>query len=72
MTQGEGVRLQKVLAAAGLGSRRACEELIAQGRVTVDGEPVREQGRRVDPASAVIRVDDLRIEPPTGPGTSAR
>ncbi|MFP5219296.1 MAG: pseudouridine synthase [Actinomycetes bacterium] len=65
-SRAEGVRLQKVLAAAGLGSRRACEVLIAQGRVSVDGETVREQGRRVDPSTAVIRVDDMRIEPPTG------
>jgi 23S rRNA pseudouridine2605 synthase len=57
----EGVRLQKVLAAAGLGSRRACEELIAAGRVEVDGRPVLEQGMRVDAATAVIRVDGLRI-----------
>ena len=57
----EGVRLQKVLAAAGLGSRRACEELIAQGRVTLDGEVVREQGVRVDPSRAVITVDGDRI-----------
>jgi 23S rRNA pseudouridine2605 synthase len=60
------IRLQKVLAAAGLGSRRACEQLIEQGRVEVDGEVVREQGRRVDPLSAVIRVDGARI--PTRPG----
>ncbi len=62
----EGVRLQKVLAAAGLGSRRACEVLIAEGRVSVDGEIVREQGRRVDPERAVIRVDTMRINTTTG------
>ena len=66
MNDADGVRLQKVLAAAGVGSRRACEELIAQGRVSVDDEPVREQGRRVDPANAVIRVDGLRVTAPTG------
>jgi 23S rRNA pseudouridine2605 synthase len=62
----EGIRLQKVLAAAGLGSRRACEVLIAEGRVSVDGEIVREQGRRVDPERAVIRVDTMRINTSTG------
>jgi 23S rRNA pseudouridine2605 synthase len=56
-----GVRLQKVLAAAGIGSRRACEELIAAGRVTVDGEVVREQGRRVNPATSVVTVDGERV-----------
>jgi 23S rRNA pseudouridine2605 synthase len=55
-----GIRLQKVLAAAGLGSRRACEELIAGGRVTVDGE-VAELGSRVDPQTAVIHVDGDRV-----------
>lgn len=56
-----GVRLQKVLAAAGVGSRRACEELIAQGRVAVDGLTVQAQGVRVDPESAVVRVDGMRV-----------
>ena len=62
----DGIRLQKVMAAAGLGSRRACEQLIEAGRVSVNGEPVVEQGRRVDPATDVIRVDTLRIN--TAPG----
>ncbi|MDO8309828.1 MAG: pseudouridine synthase [Actinomycetota bacterium] len=59
------VRLQKVLAAAGLGSRRACEVLIDEGRVEVDGRVVREQGMRIDPAKAVVRVDGERV--PTAP-----
>lgn len=58
----DGVRLQKVLAQAGVGSRRACEELIAAGRVTVDGHTVRELGVRVDPIKAVIHVDGLRVQ----------
>lgn len=53
-------RLQKVLAAAGVGSRRACEELIAQRRVTVDGRVAR-LGDKVDPATAVIHVDGQRV-----------
>ena len=56
-----GVRLQKVLAAAGVGSRRHCEELIGAGRVEVDGETVRRYGARVDPQHQVIRVDGRRI-----------
>jgi 23S rRNA pseudouridine2605 synthase len=51
-----GERLQKVLAARGWGSRRTCEELIAAGRVTVDGEPA-VLGRRVDPEHDLIEVD---------------
>lgn len=61
------VRLQKVLAQAGIGSRRACEVLIDQGRVEVDGKVVREQGMRVDPRTAVVRVDGERV--PTAPDT---
>ena len=56
-----GVRLQKVLAAAGIGSRRHCEELIGAGRVEVDGETVRRFGARVDPEHQIIRVDGKRI-----------
>lgn len=56
----EGERLQKVLARVGLGSRRVCEELIADGLVTVDGE-VAELGRRVDPATQRIEVDGVPI-----------
>jgi 23S rRNA pseudouridine2605 synthase len=62
----EGVRLQKVLAAAGIGSRRACEVLIEQGRVSVNDEVVQSQGRRVDPEVDVIRVDTLRINTTQG------
>lgn len=53
-------RLQKVLASAGFGSRRACETLIRQGRVTVNGEPAR-VGQRADPDRDLIAVDGQRI-----------
>jgi 23S rRNA pseudouridine2605 synthase len=55
-----GERLQKVLARAGIGSRRTCEELIAAGRVTVNGE-VAVLGRRVEPETDVVEVDGVRI-----------
>ncbi|MFB7174082.1 pseudouridine synthase [Streptomyces sp. NPDC056254] len=56
----EGERLQKVLARAGMGSRRACEELIEQARVEVNGEIVTEQGKRVQPKDE-IKVDGLTV-----------
>ncbi|HEX4868319.1 MAG TPA: pseudouridine synthase [Acidimicrobiales bacterium] len=56
----EGVRLQKVLAQAGLGSRRVCEDLIDRRRVKVNGE-VAVLGRRVDPEVDVIEVDGAQI-----------
>ncbi|MFM7225294.1 MAG: pseudouridine synthase [Actinomycetota bacterium] len=58
MTEGE--RLQKVLARAGLGSRRRCEELIAEGRVRVDGIAAI-LGCRVDPAAVRIEVDGVPV-----------
>ena len=61
----EGERLQKVLARVGYGSRRACEELISGGRVTVNGEPV-ELGRRVDPRHDRVAVDGVPV--PVLPG----
>ncbi|GAB3902779.1 hypothetical protein GCM10029964_093760 [Kibdelosporangium lantanae] len=61
MSEPEGVRLQKVLSKAGVASRRAAEELIAEGRVSVDGKVVREFGTRVDPVNAVIHVDGVRV-----------
>lgn len=57
----EGIRLQKLLAQAGFGSRRKCEEIIQEGRVEVDGELTTELGTRVDPAHQQIRVDGSRI-----------
>ncbi|GAA3871214.1 pseudouridine synthase [Streptomyces sedi] len=57
----EGERLQKVLARAGLGSRRACEELIDQSRVEVNGRIVTSQGKRVNPDQDEIKVDGLTV-----------
>ncbi|MFH8392730.1 MULTISPECIES: pseudouridine synthase [unclassified Streptomyces] len=57
----EGERLQKVLARAGYGSRRACEELVDQARVEVNGQIVLEQGLRVDTDKDEIKVDGLTV-----------
>lgn len=56
----EGERLQKVLARVGFGSRRVCEEIIADGRVTVDGV-VAELGRRVDVSDQIVAVDGAPV-----------
>src|SRR5262249_38466859 len=56
-----GIRLQKVLAAAGVGSRRRCEELIGEGRAEGDGEIVRRYGARGHPDHPIIQVHGRRI-----------
>ena len=55
-------RLQKILAQAGVASRRAAERLMAEGRVTVNGRTVREMGTKADPAADDIRVDGQRVK----------
>lgn len=59
-----GVRLQKMIAAAGIASRRAAEQLIIDGRVTVNGRTVRELGARAHPARDDVRVDGRRVARP--------
>jgi 23S rRNA pseudouridine2605 synthase len=58
----QGERLQKVLARAGVGSRRVCEDMIEAGRISVNGRPVDVQGMRVNPSVDKISVDGVRIE----------
>lgn len=57
-----GVRLQKILSTAGVASRRASEQMILEGRVTVNGETVRALGTKADPATDAIKVDGRRIK----------
>jgi 23S rRNA pseudouridine2605 synthase len=57
------VRLHKLLAQSGIASRRKCEELMLAGLVVVDGEVVTRLGTKVDPRTAVIRVDGKRLPP---------
>lgn len=58
----EGVRLQKVLANAGVASRRVCEQYIVEGRIRVNGVVVTELGRRIDPAVDIVDVDGTAIQ----------
>jgi 23S rRNA pseudouridine2605 synthase len=60
------VRLHKLLAQSGVASRRKCEELMLAGSVTVDGEVVTRLGTKVNPTTALIRVDGVRL-PPVSP-----
>ena len=57
------IRLQKLLAQSGVGSRRRCEQLMLEGLVEVDGEVVTRLGTKVDPRTAVVRVDGRRLPP---------
>src|SRR5215831_11532064 len=56
-----GERLQKILSQAGIASRRLAEELIAQGRVQVNGVTITQLGTKADPARDEIKVDGRRI-----------
>jgi len=59
-----GIRLQRVLASAGFGSRRSCEEIITDGRVQIDKKVVTELGTRVDPNTQTIKVDGETLRRP--------
>ncbi|SJN41302.1 Ribosomal large subunit pseudouridine synthase B [Microbacterium esteraromaticum] len=58
----EGVRLQKVLANAGVASRRVIEQYIVEGRIRVNGQTVTELGRRIDPESDLVDVDGTAVQ----------
>ena len=60
--EAEGVRLQKVLANAGVASRRVAEQLIVEGRVRVNGVVVTELGSRIDPETSIVDVDGTAIQ----------
>jgi pseudouridine synthase len=60
-------RLQKILSRAGVASRRAAEKIMLEGRITLNGQPVRELGTKADVARDDIRVDGVRVHPPKEP-----
>ena len=66
---GDFIRLQKILAQAGFGSRRACEAFILEGRVTVDGAVIRHLGSKADPETQVVTLDGEKV---AGPGKAGK
>ncbi len=60
-------RIQKILSRAGVASRRSAEKVMLEGRVTVNGETIRELGTRADITKDDLRVDGVRIKPPQAP-----
>ncbi|HKD99883.1 MAG TPA: pseudouridine synthase [Planctomycetota bacterium] len=58
------VRLNKLLAERGVGSRRRCDAIVSEGRVRIDGRVVRELGTKVDPVAAVVEVDGRELPRP--------